>query len=101
VNVENIELACIRSKKNMFNQICAKSKICEDYKKLRNAYHARISAVRRWERTRQLQQESIDLNLEIKKAAFDLELAEVERQHEEQKVEEIKQEYINYKRRND
>ena len=65
------------------------------------AYHARISAARRRERTRQLQQESIDLNLEIEKAAFDFELAEVERQHEERKVEEIKQVYIDYKRRND
>ena len=32
-----------------------------------------------------------------KKAVFDLELAEVERQHQEQKVEEIKQKYIEYK----
>ena len=62
-----------------------------------NAYLARISAVRRRERTRRLQQETINLNLKIEKAAFDLELAEVERQNDEQKVEEIKQKYIEYK----
>jgi hypothetical protein len=53
--------------------------------------------VRRRERTRRLQQETINLNLKIEKAAFDLELAEVERQHDKQKVEEIKQKYIEYK----
>ena len=63
--------------------------------------HARISAARRRERTRQPKQLNQDLNLEVEKAAFDLELAEVERLHEERKVEELKQEYINYKRRND
>ena len=60
-------------------------------------YHARKSAERKRERTRRLQQETINLNLKIEKAAFDLELAEVERQHDKQKVEEIKQKYIEYK----
>ena len=71
--------------------------MCKDCKKSRNAYHARISAERKRECTRRLQQETVNLNLEISKAAFDLELAEVERQHQEQKVEEIKQKYIEYK----